>query len=107
MDADDVITLVAEDEAVIGFLIVNYNYGLRKAVIENVYVRPDRRSQGVSDTLLHELIGMLLEKDCEYVATLISPDAKPAIGLYTRNGFGKGKQFIWLDRSLGTEFERR
>jgi ribosomal protein S18 acetylase RimI-like enzyme len=106
MHTDDVLVLLAEDEGILGFVIVNYNQGLRKATIENIYVRPDRRSQGVSDRLLHEMIELLNERECEYVMTLISPDSSGGIGLYTRNGFGKGNQFIWMDRSLGTEFER-
>ncbi len=50
--SDDIVMLVAEDDGVAGFLIAQYNDGLKKAVIENVYVHPDKRGRGIDDSLL-------------------------------------------------------
>jgi ribosomal protein S18 acetylase RimI-like enzyme len=106
MQSDDVLILVAEDVALVGFVIVSYNRGLKKALIENVYVQPNKRGQGISDKLLGRAFELLIEKGCEYIATLVPPDAQSAIGLYTRNGFSKGEQFVWLDRSLSDIFKK-
>lgn len=104
----DVLILVAEEnEIIFGFILTNYSHGLKKAIIENVYVHRDKRGQGISDKLLHQAIKLLHEKGCEYLATLVPPDAQGAIDLYTRNGFHLGERFIWLDRSLNNRFTRR
>lgn len=104
--SDDVIILIAEDGAIVGFLIVNYNRSLKKATIENVYVQPENRGQDVSDQLLEAMFKQLIEVGCEYIATLVPPDAQGAIDLYKRSGFSQGETFTWLDKALGEEFKR-
>lgn len=106
VQSSEVLMLVAEDEAVVGFLIVNYNPGLKKALIENVYVQSDKRGHGVSDTLLNEAFKRLSDMGCEYMATLVPPDAQGAIDLYERGGFSQGETFVWLDKSLNKRFEK-
>lgn len=105
--SEDVLVLVAEDgnNALQGFLIVNYNHGLKKALIENIYVQLDARGQGIGDQLLQKMFELLPGMGCEYVATLVPPDATGAIGLYERSGFAKGESFVWLDRSLSDSFK--
>lgn len=109
MDAvgsDDVLLLVAEDTEIVGFLIVNYNRSLKKALVENIYVRPDARGQGIGDQLLQKMFERLPEVGCEYVATLVPLDAGSAINLYERSGFSRGESFLWLDRSLSDTFKK-
>ncbi|HKX24255.1 MAG TPA: GNAT family N-acetyltransferase [Candidatus Saccharimonadales bacterium] len=106
IQSDDVLMLVAEDEAIIGFLIVNYNSGLRKTLIENIYVQPDKRGQGIGDKLLRRMFELLLEMGCEYVATLVPPQAQGAIDLYERSGFSQGETFVWLDKILDDRYKR-
>jgi len=106
IQSDDVLILVAEDEeSVIGFLIVNYNRGLKKALIENIYVQPDKRSLGVSDSLLKFAFELLSATDCKYIATLVPPDAQQAIDLYKRSGFSQGETFVWLDLAMDADFK--
>lgn len=106
VQSDDALILVAEDEAIVGFLIVNYNGALKKALIENIYVQPDKRGQNVSDQLLEQMFRLLPEMGCEYIATLVPPDAQGAIDLYKRSGFSQGETFIWLDKILDNEFKK-
>jgi len=44
---------------------------------------------------------------CEYVATLVPPDANSAISLYAQNGFDRGESFLWLDKSLSDSFKKQ
>ena len=67
--SDDVLMLVAEEQGICGFLIVNCNRGLKKALIENIYVHPDVRGQGVGDQLLQKMFAVLSETDCEYAVS--------------------------------------
>lgn len=106
VQANDVLILVAEDEGIIGFLIANYNSSLKKALIENIYVQPDKRSQGVGDKLLEYMFKLLPDIGCEYVATLVPLDAQGALDLYQRNGLAKGETFVWLDKALGSQFKK-
>lgn len=97
---------VAKDKEVVGFIIINYNPAFKKALIENVYVRPDRRGQGIGDMLLGAAFKELAKKGCEYVATLVPPQAKGAISLYTKAGFSQGETFLWLDKTLSDNFKQ-
>jgi ribosomal protein S18 acetylase RimI-like enzyme len=106
VQSDDVLILVAQDEEVVGFLVVNYNKGLKKALIENIYIHPDKRGQGIGDKLLTTVRTLLIEMGCEYTATLVPPDAQGAIELYQRNGFSQGETFVWFDKVLDDEFSR-
>ncbi|HEU4914708.1 MAG TPA: GNAT family N-acetyltransferase [Candidatus Saccharimonadales bacterium] len=107
VESDDVLLLVVEENTVIvGFLIVNYNHGLKKALIENIYVHPDMRGQGIGDQLLQKMLELLPDMGCEYVATLVPLDAKSAVSLYERSGFNRGESFLWLDRSLSDSFKK-
>ena len=108
IESDDVLLLVAEDEAkIIGFLVVNYNYGLKKALVENIYVKPDMRGKSIGDQLLQKMFDLLPEMGCEYIATLVPLDATSAISLYVRSGFDRGESFLWLDKSLSDSFKKQ
>jgi ribosomal protein S18 acetylase RimI-like enzyme len=102
----DVVILVAEEEGkVVGFIIANYNEGLRKAIIENVFVAPGNRNAGIGKELLAQLLQVLVERKCEYVSTLIPTDAQSAAELYEDNGFTKGETFLWLDKTISDNFK--
>jgi ribosomal protein S18 acetylase RimI-like enzyme len=105
--SDDIVMLVAEDDGVAGFLIAQYNDGLKKAVIENVYVHPDKRDRGIDDSLLKHALEVLREKGCEFVSTQVPSGVRTAVGLYEQNGFRRGEElFIWLDRSLAASYAK-
>lgn len=103
--SDDVIILVAEESNnITGFIIANYNKGLRKAVIENIYVNPEKRGAGIGGKLLKKLLNVLRKQNCEYVATLIPTDGQGALDMYEHAGFKKGDTFLWLDKTLSSGF---
>lgn len=104
--SDDVLIFVAEDTELVGFIIVNLNRGLKKAIIENVYVHPDQRGRGIGDKLLDSVVELLPSLGCEYIATLIPTEAKGAFELYVRNGFSTGETFLWLDKFLDNSFKQ-
>jgi ribosomal protein S18 acetylase RimI-like enzyme len=104
--ADDVLILVAEEQGIAGFIIINYNRSLKKALIENIFVKPELRSQGIGDQLLQKALEILVETGCEYITTLVPLDAGNAIKLYMQNGFDRGESFLWLDKSLSDSFKR-
>ena len=105
----DIVMLVAEDDGVAGFLIAQYSAGLKKAVIENVYVHPDKRGRGMDDLLLKRALEILREMGCEFVSTQVpsGAGAQSAVSLYEENGFRRGEQlFIWLDKSLAASYAK-
>lgn len=106
-ESDDVVVFVAEEEdgAMAGFIIAAYVEGLRKATIENIYVTPDVRGQGIGEALLRQLLAALQVRGCQYVATLVPADADGAIRLYTEAGFERGEVFLWLDMPLTDVFK--
>lgn len=106
VESDDVLVLIAEEQDIMGFVIVNYSFGLKKAIIENIYVDPKARGQGIGARLLEELFTQLQAKGCEYIATLIPLDAHDALKLYTGKGFSRGESFVWLDKSLDDSFKK-
>ena len=102
----DTLILIAEaDQQVIGFIIANLNFSLRKALIENVYVKPENRDAGVGSKLHDKLLASLNGTAIEYISTLIPLDADNASRLYLEAGFSKGKSFLWLDKSLSGTFK--
>jgi ribosomal protein S18 acetylase RimI-like enzyme len=108
IESDDVLLLVAEDKNVIvGFVIINYSHGLKKALIENIYVHPDMRARGIGDQLLQKMFELLPGMGCGYVVTLVPLDADGAISLYERSGFDRGESFLWLDKSISQSFKKR
>lgn len=105
--SNNTLILVAEaDQQVVGFIIANLNLSLRKAIIENVYVRPKNRDAGIGSMLLNGLLASLSGTAIEYIATLIPLNALDASRLYEEAGFSKGESFLWLDTSLSDTFKR-
>lgn len=105
--SNDAIVLIAElNQEIVGFIIANLNISLRKAIIENVYVRPENRDVGIGGKLLNELLISLGSTDIEYICTLIPLDTDNASRLYLEAGFSKGESFLWLDMSLSDTFNK-
>lgn len=108
VNSDDVVVLVAETDSIAGFLIAQYSDGLKKAVIENIFVRPDMRKRNMGDMLLKRALEVLRDKGCEFVATLVPSGAQAAAGLYEKHGFRQGPEpFLWLDKSLSAAFDKK
>lgn len=96
-----VIILVAEedDQNIAGFIIINCNKPLSKALIENIYVRPNRRKQNVGTELVRAAILAAKKRSYEFISVLTSPGNTAAIKTYEKAGFIQGEAFLWLDYS--------
>ncbi len=103
-----VIMLVAvqPDGAIVGFIIVNCNRPLSKALIENIYVRPDMRKQGIATALVKAAIGKVNDMGYEFMSVLTSPEDLPAIHTYEAAGFARGNEFLWLDLISSERFRK-
>lgn len=108
VQTDTVMTLVAEIEGnIAGFIIGNCNKSLRKVLIENLYVHPTYRRQGIGSKLAQALINEAGVQGYEYLAALVPPDDKAAIKTYQKVGFTPGEQFLWFDYSTSKRFRKK
>lgn len=105
ISSPEAIVLVAEEaDKICGFIIGNCNRAFGKILIENIYVHPSHRKEGIGDALLSKLIDIAKESEYQYVSTLVPLDASEALGLYLDSGFTKGEAFQWLDKPLSGKF---
>lgn len=94
---DDVIVNVAKREAeIIGFIIANCNKSLRKAEVENIYVKPEHRNKGVGSSLLGRTVEELSRTQFNNICAL----ENNAIEFYRKSSFKAGNQFTCLDLLL-------
>lgn len=104
---ETIIILVAEvDQEIVGFIVANCNKPLSKALIENIYVQPAHRRQGIGTALVQDLIKEAGARGHEYIAVLTPPDDIPAIKTYQKAGFIPGETFLWLDYSESEQFKK-
>lgn len=98
IDKKDVIFLVAiSGDEIVGFVIVNLNKSLSKALIENIFVVPNFRGQGIGSRLARGAIDAAKSDRYQFIAVLTPPDDEAAIRAYKAAGFSKGGTFLWLD----------
>lgn len=83
--------LVAETDEIVGMLTVLWGYSTWKgkpvASLEDVYVRPEMRSQGVATALLAHAFELAKEKGCARVDLVTETENYPAQALYKKAGF--------------------
>lgn len=92
------IVLVAEiDEKIVGFIIVNCNKHLSKALIENVFVSPSCRNHNIGSRLLNSVVALVRQQGFRYLSTLVPTNDRAAITMYQKAGFQTGNNFTWLD----------
>lgn len=98
VNKNDVYSFVAatKDELA-GFVIANLNRSLSKALIENIFVKPEFRGQGVGTSLAKKVIDTAKADGYKFISVLTPPDDIPAIKTYEKAGFSKGEVFLWLD----------
>lgn len=95
---DDVYFFVAVlGDEIAGFVIVNLNRSLSKALIENIFVKPDFRRQGIGTKLAKKVIDAARSDQFQFVSVLTPPDDIAAIKTYEKAGFSRGETFLWLD----------
>lgn len=94
--------VVALENKIIGFSIVNLNKSLGKAEIENIYILPEYRKNRIGRKLLDVILQKLKEENYNNVNCL----ADEAIGFYEHYGFTKGKRFAWMDIVISDDFKK-
>ena len=95
---DDVSFFVAQvDGEIAGFIIANLNKSLSKTEIENIFVRPDFRRQGIGTSLVEKVVEVAKLNRYQFISVLTPPDDAAAIKTYEKAGFTKGETFLWLD----------
>jgi ribosomal protein S18 acetylase RimI-like enzyme len=99
--------IVAENKnEILGFIIINNSIVFKKAIIENIFVAVGYRNKGVAKKLLVFALNKIKLSGCEYVCTLAEERNEKAWGFYIKNGFYKGKNFRWLDKTLSKKFKK-
>lgn len=100
----DLLLIAEEKDEIVGFIIVNASPIFKKAIVENIFVSPQSREQGVAKKLLDSAMETITLMGYEYVCALMSDDR--AISFYESNGFKKGRNFTWLDKVLSEKFRK-
>lgn len=100
---DDILFYVVElENKIIGFSIVNLNESLGKSEIENIFILPEYRKNGIGKKLVDDILKELKKRKYNNVNCL----ADEAIGFYKHYGFTKGKNFTWMDTVISDNFKR-
>lgn len=98
VDKKDVYFFVAtSNDDIIGFIIANLNRSLSKVLIENIFVKPNFRGQGIGTSLIKKIITTARNDHYEFITVLTPPNDTPAIKAYEKAGFSQGETFLWLD----------
>src|SRR6266536_620475 len=80
VEKDDVYFFVAvQNDEVVGFIIANLNRSLSKTLIENIFVRPDSRGEGMGTRLAKKVIEIAKLDHCQFISVLTPPDDIAAI----------------------------
>ena len=98
IDKQDVYFFVAVSGGeIVGFIIANCNKSLSKTELENIFVRPDFRRQGIGSGLASKVVEAAKLDQYQFISVLTPPGDIAAIKTYEDAGFAKGETFLWLD----------
>lgn len=89
--------VAASGSKIVGFIIANRNKSLSKTEIENIFVTPDFRRQGIGRDLVRKIVEISKLDHCQFISVLTPPADIAAIRTYEKAGFAKGEVFLWLD----------
>ncbi len=84
--------VVARDDGLIGFAMVTVETGAfeqdcTRGVVENLYVVPERRSEGVGTALLDAAEATLWDRDVDVVSLEVMAENRQAREFYRRRGY--------------------
>jgi ribosomal protein S18 acetylase RimI-like enzyme len=86
-----------QQDEIAGFIIANLNKSLSKALIENIFVKPEFRGQGIGTNLATKVVETAKSEGYQFISALTPPDDIPAIKVYEKAGLARGEVFLWLD----------
>jgi ribosomal protein S18 acetylase RimI-like enzyme len=84
--------LVARDDGIVGFVMftmetAGYRQDTVRGIIENIYVEPDYRGDGLGERLVDEAEEELVQRGAEAVALEVLADNEAARRFYRRQGY--------------------
>jgi len=98
IDKENVYFFVAtKNGQIAGFIIANCNKSLSKVLIENIFVVPEFRDQGIGTELAKKVVATAKSEGYQFIITLIPPDDMAATMTYEKADFARGEVFVWMD----------
>ncbi|WP_227354067.1 GNAT family N-acetyltransferase [Haladaptatus salinisoli] len=84
--------LVARDEGIVGFVMFElqsgvYEQSATRGIVQNVYVEPERRGEGIGSELLDAAESALVERGAEVLALEVLAANEDARRLYRERGY--------------------
>jgi GNAT superfamily N-acetyltransferase len=73
------------------------------AMMDNLYVRPEHRAEGVGQALLHALRRELESRGTKYISTLADGEAARTCRFLEQQGFSRGRPYVWYEVFLSKE----
>ena len=97
--------LVVDDTSkAVGYIQQRYRYSLwltgLEAILEDLYVSPDKRRQGMGTYLVQFAIESAIEKGCKVIKLDTNESNRTAIDLYRKLGFSSGSSRFSDSRQL-------
>lgn len=94
------ILIAREDSQSVGFAVISFawtlEHGGMSAWLDELYVLPDRRDEGIGTALLERLFVEVNERGCLAVDLEVEAEHRKAENLYRRMGFQKLKRRRWV-----------
>jgi GNAT superfamily N-acetyltransferase len=93
---DNLLMVASIDCRVVGFLfckVISHHW----AMLDNCYVHPQFREQGIGSRLLGALIQALKERGIEYMSALCNVNDRPLLDHLSRKGFQLGNAYRWIE----------
>ncbi|MEF8774979.1 MAG: GNAT family N-acetyltransferase [Haloarculaceae archaeon] len=106
----DRVLVAREDGEVLGFVMYTierpaYNQDVHRGVVENLYVRPERRSEGIGSALLEAAEDALADQGLDAITLEVMARNDGARRFYRRAGYEVRR--VQLEKSLGTDTTSR
>lgn len=103
---DDRAFVVRDGSEILGFVTValeesSYRRDVRRGIVENVYVRPDRRGEGLGSALIERAERTLAARGADVVVLESLVDNDAARRLYERLGYEEHR--LQLEKPLGSD----
>ena len=94
------------DDALLGFVMfapesTQYEQDVRRGVVQNLYVAPDHRSEGIGAALLDVAEAALAEKGVDVVSLEVMADNERAREFYAAQGYGSHR--VALEKPLESD----
>lgn len=93
-------------ENLIGFCLTHFFKSINKIYLENIFVDPDYREQGIATCMLNKVIDMYCSQNqgrtLRFVA-LVETSNAPAISTLKKEGFNVGDKMFWIQKNTTIE----